>query len=1227
MWFLVFLVTGALVLGMTPGYAMARGAVDVGKAVRVLRSDASGIVFVVDVPEPEVTQQVAGDRVYDVISLPEWGKTAEVGHPQLPTRRFLLGIPLDAEVAVRVVGDVAREAGPYHVLPAPETVLLTEISGHPEQWARSPEFEKRYGESAEVYGSDAYYPEAVARVGEIGFIRDQRVAAIEVNPIQLNPATGEIRIHTQIQVELSFDYPAGQKGSPSARPESAVFERILESQLLNYLSAKAWRDGPAAAPGPASWPLPSDAFKMVVTQDGLYQLSYDDLDSAGVPMDQIDPQTFQIFLLGEEMAIRVVGEEDGDFDPGDYVLFYGQKIEDKYTAENVYWLTYGQAAGRRMPEQNGQPDGSLPHPVLFPVKEHAEQNSVYINAWPGEDSKDRWAQQSLEAPGSVSISMQLQNISTETITSTLWVLMWGQTSIPQVNPDHHARFYVNEQYIGEYWWDGNLATPYVPVDFPTSVLTGTNTLRVTFPDDTGATTDKMVVDYFDLGFGHAPLADNNQLEFVQDELGDWEFEIAGFTSDAIEVYDLSDPWTVSRIVNATIEPVMSTYTVRFTDTVSTTQTYLALTAERWLDPEAIVADVPSDLHDPANGADYIVISPADFLEAAESLANHRAAQGMRTRVAELEDVYDEFGYGLTVPDAIQAFLRYAFSYWQAPAPTYVVLMGDGTYDPKGYVNTGVVNYLSPYLANVDPWMGETAADNRYVSLIGDDIWPDMVLGRLPVNSAAQASIVASKTMTYEQNQHGQDWNNRLVFVTDNPDDGGDFYAFSDDLVDNFVPEPYSATRLYYGASGTCYPKSICRQQIIDSLNMTGTLMVNYIGHGYVKGWAGEDLLTVNTIPSLNNASQLSIMLPMTCLEGYYIHPYNLWPSLSESLVRAEDKGAVASWAPTGLGVSYGHDLLSKGYYNAVFFQDFREFGPATYMGKLRLYQSGSHLEQIEEYLVMGDPALRINALDPELQIEKAVEPVGQVEPGDILTYTLTFTNAGLITAHQVALTDIVPSQLVSPTVLFTSPEVLTEHQGITFAWSITDLLPHTGGEVQFRAMVSPEAGPGVIVNEAEIASPASRDVVSVTNGMQVPDLFVVKTGPVTATFEQVMTYTISWGNEGATAAPNVHLTDTLPAWVEYVGDSSGFPLTQPSPGILVWEVSPDPVLPGDDGSFEVTVQVTVAQPTTATLVNRVRIGSSLPDGDPFDDEDQWSTEIVDTGSIYLYLPMMLKTAP
>ena len=53
------------------------------------------------------------------------------------------------------------------------------------------------------------------------------------------------------------------------------------------------------------------------------------------------------------------GESDGVFDVGDYVLFYGQALESKYTWSNVYWLTYGLATGKRMSVRDGTPPGDL----------------------------------------------------------------------------------------------------------------------------------------------------------------------------------------------------------------------------------------------------------------------------------------------------------------------------------------------------------------------------------------------------------------------------------------------------------------------------------------------------------------------------------------------------------------------------------------------------------------------------------------------------------------------------------------------------------------------------------------------------------------------------------------------------------------------------------------------------------------------------------------------------
>ena len=66
-------------------------------------------------------------------------------------------------------------------------------------------------------------------------------------------------------------------------------------------------------------------YKIPTAQDGIYRLAYEDLQSAGFPVDAVDPQRLQIFHRGVEQAIHVQGEGDASFDPGDFVEFYGQR--------------------------------------------------------------------------------------------------------------------------------------------------------------------------------------------------------------------------------------------------------------------------------------------------------------------------------------------------------------------------------------------------------------------------------------------------------------------------------------------------------------------------------------------------------------------------------------------------------------------------------------------------------------------------------------------------------------------------------------------------------------------------------------------------------------------------------------------------------------------------------------------------------------------------------------
>ena len=142
-------------------------------------------------------------------------------------------------------------------------------------------------------------------------------------------------------------------------------------------------------------------------------------------------------------------------------------------------------------------------------------------------------------------------------------------------------------------------------------------------------------------------------------------------------------------------------------------------------------------------------------------------------------------------------------------------------------------------------------------------------------------------------------------------------------------------------------------------------------------------------------------------------------------------------------------------------------------GKLHLWNdapSGAYRDLIDTYVLLGDPALQLNVVDVNLQLTKAVEPLGDIRPGEVLTYTLTFTNAGLEVAHGVVLTDVLPAILIDAEVLYESAAVGDQIPGEQYAWEIEDLAPGAGGEIQLRATVDPAAEAGVIENMAEISA-------------------------------------------------------------------------------------------------------------------------------------------------------------
>ena len=161
--------------------------------------------------------------------------------------------------------------------------------------------------------------------------------------------------------------------------------------------------------------------------------------------------------------------------------------------------------------------------------------------------------------------------------------------------------------------------------------------------------------------------------------------------------------------------------------------YIALTRNQFRKPK-ISVDVPSDLRSIHNGADYIIVTHAKFIHDVQPLADLRSQQGLRAKVVNVQDIYDEFNHGILNPNAIREFLKYAYHNWQPPAPTYVLLVGDTHIDKKNK------NNFVPTMRVQIPGYGSSASDHRFVTFRGEDNFPDMLIGRMPANNRVDADI-------------------------------------------------------------------------------------------------------------------------------------------------------------------------------------------------------------------------------------------------------------------------------------------------------------------------------------------------------------------------------------------------------------------------------------------------------------------------------------------------------
>ncbi|MBD3225219.1 MAG: hypothetical protein GF313_10850, partial [Caldithrix sp.] len=508
------------------------------------------------------------------------------------------------------------------------------------------------------------------QIHSLGMYRGMQLVAVNIFPVQTEASTQKIKWMEHCTVDIISEH-SDQKNNPIKN--QAINEKLLKTLSVNHPVAQI---NPQLNNLHSTQSLPRNSFsnrlanarhifKIIVDEEGIYKITYQDLKDAGFAVDEINPKKLHLFNKGKEISIYFKGQGDGVFNVADYLEFWGESnkktffdknkfmYSDPFSDSNVYWLFVTEVSGLRMGEESvGLKNLQyIFEPYAFRETIHFEENNYFARLGhissnvnrPAFESDHWFYDAGIQAPEGGAYDFFLPHPYESGGNVQVKVALHGRSFFEYpINPleghevtvklrgSNNIAKLIGRVDANRKWND---QTPFMVTNqdsirkIDQSLLQhGTNRLEIDMFQE--GVSDIVLLNWFEINYLRKYFALNDFLKFRVDktffdgqyiQLGDAiQFSVNGFDSQNIDIYKLG----VSKLNNAQIKKISdveefeSYYRLTFQDEVFDTDIeYVAVSQKAKKSPSAIQPYRPwnpeftdASLLNKENSANYIIIT-------------------------------------------------------------------------------------------------------------------------------------------------------------------------------------------------------------------------------------------------------------------------------------------------------------------------------------------------------------------------------------------------------------------------------------------------------------------------------------------------------------------------------------------------------------------------------------------------------------------------------------------